>query len=63
MAYTTTGTGEALVFKNGEAIEATWSKKSRTARTKFLDEKGKEIEFVGGQIWVEVVPAVNEVDY
>lgn len=63
MAYTTTGTGEALIFQNGEVIEATWSKKTRTTRTKFLDKSGKEIAFVGGQTWIEVVPAGNEVDY
>lgn len=63
MFYATTGTGDALVFQNGEVIEATWSKKSRTTRTKFADKNGKEIPFVGGQIWIEVVPAGNEVDY
>src|SRR3990167_273584 len=63
MFYTTIGTGEALVFSNGQAIEATWSKKSRTDRTKFTDVKGKEIEFVGGPIWIEVVPAGNEISY
>ena len=63
MFYTTIGTGEALVFSNGQAIEATWSKKSRTARTVFKGEDGKEIDFVGGPIWIEVVPAGNEVSY
>lgn len=63
MFYTTTGTGDALIFQNGQAIEGTWSKKSRTARTKFLDAKGQEIAFVGGTIWIEVVPNGNEVSY
>lgn len=63
MFYTTTGTGDALIFQNGQVIEGTWSKKSRTTRTKFLDKSGKEIGFVGGQIWIEVVPAGNQVDY
>lgn len=63
MFYTTTGTGKALIFQNGTVIEGTWEKDSRTDRTKFLDENGREISFVRGVIWIEVVPAGNEVSY
>lgn len=63
MFYTTTGTGKALVFQNGEVIEGTWNKDSRTSRTKFLDKSGREIAFVRGPIWIEMVPAGNEVKY
>ena len=63
MFYTTTGTGEALIFQNGIAIEGNWKKTTRDARTIFTDEKGKEINFVRGPIWIEVVPAGNSVNY
>jgi hypothetical protein len=63
MYYTTIGTGKALIFQNGEVIEGTWEKSSRTARTKFYDEKGAEISFVRGPIWIEAVPAGNEINY
>lgn len=63
MIYTTIGEGDALIFKNGEVIEGTWEKDSRTDRTIFYDEDGSEIEFVRGQIWIEAVPAGNDVDY
>jgi hypothetical protein len=63
MSYTVTGTGEALIFQNGEAIKATWSKKSITDRMKFTDEDGKEISFVRGRIWIEAVPKGNEINY
>jgi hypothetical protein len=63
MFYTTTGTGEALIFQNGIAIEGTWKKTTRDSRTIFTDEKGKEINFVRGPIWIEVVPAGNSVNY
>ena len=63
MFYTTVGTGEALVFQNGSVVEGTWEKDSRQERTKFLDEDGKEISFVRGIIWIEVVPAGNNVSY
>lgn len=63
MLYTTTGKGKALVFKNGEAIEGTWSKESRTVRTKFMDKKGGEIELVRGPVWIEVLDTGTEVEY
>jgi hypothetical protein len=63
MFYTTTGTGSALIFQNGQVIKGTWKKVSRESRTKFMDESGREISFVRGPIWIEVVPAGNEVSY
>ncbi len=63
MLYTTTGNGKTLVFQNGEVIEGTWEKDSRTDRTHFYDKKGKEVSFVRGQIWIEAVPTGNEISY
>jgi len=63
MIYGTIGKGDALVFQNGQAIKAKWQKADRIGRTKFTDEQGKEISFVGGQMWIEVVPAGNTVEY
>jgi len=63
MFYTTTGEGEALVFQNGIVVKGSWEKISREARTKFFDAKGKEISFVRGQTWIEIVPAGNEIAY
>jgi hypothetical protein len=63
MFYTTTGTGDALIFMNGAVIEGSWSKASSEARTKFMDEKGGEISFVRGPIWIEIVPVGNKVSY
>ena len=61
--YQTQGTGQALVFLDGEVIKATWKKKERESRTIFFDLKGNEIEFNPGQIWIEIVPKGNEIDY
>jgi hypothetical protein len=63
LLYDTTVTGEALVFLDGKVVEGTWKKGDREDRTKFLDSKGKEIEFNKGEIWIEVVPAGKEVVY
>lgn len=63
MLYTTTGTGRALVFQNGGVVQGTWSKKTRSERTKFVDNKGKEISFVRGPIWIEVLNVGAKVSY
>jgi hypothetical protein len=63
MLYETSGKGKALVFQNGELIEATWNKESRTARMKFLDNKGREITFVRGPIWISVLQNGSKVVY
>ncbi len=51
------GTGEAIVYRNGEEIRGTWKKEGRYQPTKlyFLDSNGKEIEFTSGKIWIEIV--------
>ena len=63
LLYTTSGTGTALVFQNGQVIEAAWSKKNRMARTVFSAKAGKEISLSPGKVWVEVIPTGNSVDY
>lgn len=52
----TIGTGEVTVFTNGDQFKGTWSKSSRTDRTRFLDAAGVEIKLNRGQIWIEVIP-------
>ena len=63
LLYTTTGTGKAIVFQDGQATQATWSKAKRQDRTIFEDSKGKEIKFNRGPIWIEIVPLGKEVNY
>ncbi|OGK16947.1 hypothetical protein A2774_00420 [Candidatus Roizmanbacteria bacterium RIFCSPHIGHO2_01_FULL_39_12c] len=63
LLYKLTGSGRALVFQDGKAIEATWNKKNEETRMKFFDETGKDISFVRGKIFVEVLPIGNKVNY
>ena len=63
LIYGTTGSGKALIFMDGKAIEGKWAKKDRTSRTKFLDSKGNEIALNRGLIWVQTIPVGNEVEY
>jgi len=55
--------GQAMVFRDGVAIEGKWKKPSRGARTKFFDSNGKEIEFNGGTTWIEVAGDVKLIGY
>lgn len=59
----TVGEGEAIIFRDGKAVTGTWKKEKRDARTYFYDTAGEEIEFNGGQTWVEVVPTDRDVTY
>ena len=57
------GSGEAYIFRDGETIEGTWTKKSREERTRFYDENNDEVELSRGQTWVEVLPGDRSVEY
>jgi len=61
--YKLEGQGKALIFQDGKVIAATWQKSSRTARTIYLDQKGKEVEFNRGLIFIQTVPIGAEVVY
>lgn len=61
--YENVGTGEALIFQNGDVIEGTWKKATISDRTRYFDEDGLEISFVRGKIWIEAVPAGNTINY
>lgn len=51
----TVGNGLAAIYKNGLAMAGTWEKKAAADKLFFYDQRGQEIEFTPGPIWVEVV--------
>lgn len=59
------GTGEAIVYRNGEEIKGTWKKEGSYSKSKlyFLDSKGDEIKFVPGKIWIEIVEPYQEIKW
>jgi hypothetical protein len=61
--YDVIGTGTGFVFQNGVATEITWKKAKQKDRTIFTDKAGKEIVFIPGKIWVEILPIGNKVAY
>jgi len=59
------GEGEAAVYQNGEEIKARWQKDpaNKFSKLYFYDEKGEEIKFVSGQIWIEIIEPGKSVEY
>jgi hypothetical protein len=61
--YEVVGTGTGVLLQNGEKTDITWSKANRVSRTIFKDKSGKEVNFVPGNIWVELLPSDSAVSY
>lgn len=61
--YDVIGSGTGTVFRNGVAVDVSWKKAKQKDRTIFTDKAGKEIVFVPGNIWVEILPIGNKVEY
>jgi len=57
------GSGKAVVFRDGLAIEGTWKKDAIKARTKFYDVNNTLIELNRGQTWVSVIPSNKSVTW
>lgn len=49
------GEGRAKIYLAGKEIEALWEKENSGGKLSFLEKNGKEIEFVPGPIWIEIV--------
>lgn len=57
----TVGKGEGFFITCGKAVKIKWSKPSRSAATKFTDEKGNDIILNPGQTWIQIVPLSGKV--
>lgn len=51
----TIGSGKMTLYQNGKAIEGTWKKSTQSSKLLFLDTAGREIPFVPGSTWVEII--------
>ncbi len=61
--YRLTGSGQTVIFQDGEAIEATWSRSSRSDQFVFKDSTGQTIEFNRGQTWITAIDVGRRVTY
>lgn len=57
------GSGEALVFKDGNVLEVTWQKTSHNKRIKIFDNENNEIPLNRGSTWFAALPADRPVTY
>ena len=48
----TIGEGSGWVLRDGIAIKATWNRTDANSGTTWSDEKGNEIKFAPGQVWI-----------
>ncbi len=51
----TVGSGTLTAYQNGTSIRGTWKKSSDQSKLMFLDSNNKEINFVPGSTWIQVV--------
>ncbi|WP_433469172.1 DUF3048 domain-containing protein [Spirillospora sp. CA-128828] len=51
----TTGTGRAVVLRDGKSYKAKWSRSSESKGTTFTTADGKPMNFARGQVWVVLV--------
>lgn len=56
----TVGEGTGWVLRDGIAIKATWNRPDSTSGTTWSDEKGQEIKFAAGQIWIALTDQAPE---
>ena len=63
MLYGTIGRGKAVILQDGRIIRGSWKKTKRQTRTVFYNQRGEEMKFNRGQIWIEALPIGTKVSY
>lgn len=62
--YAVIGSGSGILVQNGTKTEITWAKANRVSRTIYKDKKtGKEVNFIPGNVWIEILPIGNTVTF
>jgi hypothetical protein len=54
--FQVTGSGEAVVFRDGVAITGTWERGSHDGFFRILDSAGRPIPLTPGNVWIELTP-------
>ena len=52
----TTGTGNALIMRDGRAVKATWRRLNSKTGTRYVDDKGRDIPLKAGSTWIVLLP-------
>lgn len=57
----TVGSGSGYYITNGYALPINWTKQSRSAKTKYTYNNGKEIEVNDGNTFIQVIPTTSNI--
>lgn len=60
---TTTGSGKAYIFQNGDVIEGTWNKPTKDDQIRFTDDNNHEIKLAPGQTFISAIPSYGSIEY
>lgn len=63
LVYELEGTGRALIFLDGVAIDGRWRKEGLSGRTRYYDDAGNEVAFNRGTVWVHLVAQDSPITY
>ena len=55
MQYALTGTGRALIFRDGQVIDGKWTRPAKSDVTQYVDATGKTVELNRGLTFVQIV--------
>lgn len=61
--FVVTGTGEAVVFRNGRAFAGTWQRAGTDEFFRFFQPDGREITMDPGRTWTHVTPETGSLDW
>lgn len=61
--YQTQGSGNMLLFQDGNVTQGTWSKGNPQDQFVFKDEAGNDMKLNPGQTWITVVDDIGKVTY
>lgn len=59
----TIGSGDAILFKDGNAQEIRWSQNSYNDRIEFTNQNGDEVALNRGDTWISILPSGRNVTY
>jgi hypothetical protein len=59
----TVGTGEAIVFYNGEVVGGTWTREAVTDMFTLTNEDGSAMVIPPGRIWISLIPNTESVTW
>ena len=61
--YTSTvGSGDAVIFRDGESLTATWERKDEGSPTEYRTADGRDVPLAPGGVWVLLAPKGNPIN-